>query len=143
MEPAVCDYRRGRGLLARFPDAKLVEVASHWKILQLANPGLAEDWLKVKRDDHSWREERCCNETERAFGRLYCVFIIERVPDGLCVLLRRTTESVRHRQWLDRFISCSVELCHLAKYATRSELGARHLSLDNDDCLFLTLDQSL
>ena len=25
-------------------------MASHWKILQLANPALAEDWLRVKRD---------------------------------------------------------------------------------------------
>jgi hypothetical protein len=50
MEPAVRDYPRGREVLARFHDAKLVEVASHWNIPQLADPALAEDWLKVKRD---------------------------------------------------------------------------------------------
>ena len=50
LEPAVREYARGREVLARFPDAELVEVASHWKIAQLADPALAEDWLKVKRD---------------------------------------------------------------------------------------------
>jgi len=50
LEPAVRDYPRGREVLARFPNAELVEVASHWKIPQLADPALAEDWLKVKRE---------------------------------------------------------------------------------------------
>lgn len=50
LEPAVRDYPRGREVLARFPDAELVEVASHWKIPQLADPTLSEDWLRVKRD---------------------------------------------------------------------------------------------
>jgi spore photoproduct lyase len=50
VEPAVRDYSRGREVLARFPEAQITEVASHWKIPQLADPALAEDWLKVKRD---------------------------------------------------------------------------------------------
>jgi spore photoproduct lyase len=50
MEPAVRDYQRGREILERFPGAEIVEVASHWKIAQLTDPALAEDWLKVKRD---------------------------------------------------------------------------------------------
>jgi spore photoproduct lyase len=50
METAVRDYQRGREILERFPGAEIVEVASHWKIAQLADPELAEDWLKVKRD---------------------------------------------------------------------------------------------
>ena len=50
LEPAVRAYPRGREVLVRFPDAELVEVASHWKIAQLADPALAEDWLRVKRD---------------------------------------------------------------------------------------------
>jgi len=41
---------RGRQVLARFPNAELVEVASHWKIPQLGDAALAEDWLKVKRE---------------------------------------------------------------------------------------------
>jgi spore photoproduct lyase len=40
---------RARGAGA-FPGAELVEVASHWKIPQLADPALAEDWLRVKRE---------------------------------------------------------------------------------------------
>lgn len=51
LEPAVETYRRGREVLARFPDAERIEVASHWKIPELhRNAGLAEDWLRVKRD---------------------------------------------------------------------------------------------
>jgi spore photoproduct lyase len=50
MEPAVRDYQRGREVLERFPGAEIVEVASHSKIEQLADPELAEDWLKVKRN---------------------------------------------------------------------------------------------
>jgi spore photoproduct lyase len=50
LEPAVRDYPRGREVLARFPDAERIEVASHWKIAQLSDPALAEDWLRVKRE---------------------------------------------------------------------------------------------
>ncbi len=51
LEPAVETYPRGREILARFPDAERIEVASHWKIPELhGNAGLAEDWLRVKRD---------------------------------------------------------------------------------------------
>jgi spore photoproduct lyase family protein len=51
LEPAVEQYQRGREVLARFPAAERVEVVSHWKIAELhGNAGLAEDWLRVKRD---------------------------------------------------------------------------------------------
>ena len=48
LEPAVRDYPRGREVLARLPDTELVEVASHWKIRQLAYPTLTKDWLRVR-----------------------------------------------------------------------------------------------
>lgn len=50
LEPAARAYQRGCEVLACFPNAELIEVASHWKIPQLAGPALAEDWLQVKRD---------------------------------------------------------------------------------------------
>ena len=50
LESAVVDYPRGREVLARFPEAERIEVASHWKIPQLSDPALAEDWLKIKRE---------------------------------------------------------------------------------------------
>ena len=50
LEPAVREYSRGREVLARFPDAELIEVASHWRIPQLADPALADDWLRVKHE---------------------------------------------------------------------------------------------
>ena len=50
LEPAVRDYARGRDVLDRFPDASQVEVASHWRIPELSDPALAEDWLRVKRE---------------------------------------------------------------------------------------------
>lgn len=50
MEPAVEGYARGREILARFPDAERIEVASHWKIAELhGNAGNAADWLRLKR----------------------------------------------------------------------------------------------
>lgn len=51
LEPAVRSYPRGRAVLARFPDAEQVEVASHWKIPDLTqDPDLAADWLRLKRE---------------------------------------------------------------------------------------------
>lgn len=51
LEPAVRGYERGREVLARFPDAELIEVASHWKIPELfADKELAADWLRLKRE---------------------------------------------------------------------------------------------
>ena len=50
LEPAVRLYERGRAILGRFPDARRVEVRSHWNIPGLhGNEGSAEDWLKIKR----------------------------------------------------------------------------------------------
>ena len=50
LEPAVRLYERGREILGRFPDARRVEVRSHWNIPGLhGNEGSAEDWLKIKR----------------------------------------------------------------------------------------------
>ena len=50
MEPQVEEYQRGRDVLARFPYAERIEVASHWKIPELhGNEELVRDWVKVKR----------------------------------------------------------------------------------------------
>jgi hypothetical protein len=50
-EPAALEHARGREILARFPDAERVEVASHWNIPGLhGNEGLVRDWVRVKRD---------------------------------------------------------------------------------------------
>jgi hypothetical protein len=50
LEPDVRTFARGQEILTRFPDAERVEVASHWKITELSDPALADDWLRVKRD---------------------------------------------------------------------------------------------
>jgi spore photoproduct lyase len=50
LEPAVVDHPRGREILARFPDAERIEVASHWRIPELhGDPAQASDWLANKR----------------------------------------------------------------------------------------------
>ena len=50
LEPAARLYERGRAILGRFPDARRIEVKSHWNIPGLhGNEGSAEDWLKIKR----------------------------------------------------------------------------------------------
>jgi spore photoproduct lyase family protein len=49
-EPNVSDFARGREILAKFPDAKRIEVGSHWNLPGLnGNAGNASDWLKIKR----------------------------------------------------------------------------------------------
>ncbi|PRH77968.1 spore photoproduct lyase family protein [Streptomyces solincola] len=49
-EPAAALSPRGRQVIARFPGARLVEVASHWNIPHLhGNEGRAERWVRVKR----------------------------------------------------------------------------------------------
>ena len=51
LEPAVPDYARGREILAKYPHAERIEVASHWQIPSLhGNEGSAEDWLRIKRE---------------------------------------------------------------------------------------------
>jgi spore photoproduct lyase len=48
---AVGGMRGGQQILAQYPDAELIEVASHWKISNLhGNEGSAEDWLRIKRN---------------------------------------------------------------------------------------------
>ena len=50
LEPAARNHPRGQQVLARFPGADQIEIASHWKIPQLADPALAGDWLRIKRE---------------------------------------------------------------------------------------------
>ncbi|MGY1638772.1 spore photoproduct lyase family protein [Geodermatophilus sp. SYSU D00742] len=48
-EPAALASPRGREVLARFPDAEVVEVASHWQIPELhGNAGNVDRWVRVK-----------------------------------------------------------------------------------------------
>jgi len=48
-EPDAAASPRGRQVLARFPDAELVEVPSHWQIPDLhGNEGNIERWVRVK-----------------------------------------------------------------------------------------------
>lgn len=50
-EAGVRDFARGREVLARFPDAELVEVASHQDVPGLyGNAGQVEDWVRNKRE---------------------------------------------------------------------------------------------
>jgi spore photoproduct lyase len=49
-EPTAFDYDRGQAILAKYPDAKLIEVPSHWNIPELhGNEGAVEDWNRIKR----------------------------------------------------------------------------------------------
>ncbi|MDO0929290.1 spore photoproduct lyase family protein [Streptomyces sp. TG1A-8] len=48
-EPAAAASPRGRQVLARFPDARVVEVDSHWRVPGLhGNEGNVERWVRVK-----------------------------------------------------------------------------------------------
>lgn len=51
LEPAVENYQRGREIMARYPNARRIEVASHWRIPELhGNADLVQDWNRVKRE---------------------------------------------------------------------------------------------
>jgi len=48
-EPAAVASARGRQVLARFPDAEVVEIPSHWQIPELhGNAGNVDRWVRVK-----------------------------------------------------------------------------------------------
>src|SRR5689334_15084409 len=50
LEPGVRSHARGHQILDRFPEAELIEVASHWRIPELfGNEGAARDWVRNKR----------------------------------------------------------------------------------------------
>ncbi|MFF5446385.1 spore photoproduct lyase family protein [Streptomyces sp. NPDC012888] len=50
-EPAAADSLRGRQIIARFPEARVVETDSHWRIPHLhGNEGNVERWVRVKRE---------------------------------------------------------------------------------------------
>ncbi len=50
LEPSVETFARGREILARFPDAARIPVASHWNIPELhGNEKAIADWNQVKR----------------------------------------------------------------------------------------------
>ena len=50
LEPEVYRYERGREILSQFPQAKLIEVPSHWKIAELhGNEGSIDTWISNKR----------------------------------------------------------------------------------------------
>ena len=52
VEPAALDSDRGRQVRARFPDAEVIEVASHWQIPELhGNEGNLQRWVRVKSED--------------------------------------------------------------------------------------------
>ncbi len=49
-EPVVPSYARGRDILARFSDARLIEVPSHWNIPELhGDQGSVGRWNQTKR----------------------------------------------------------------------------------------------
>jgi spore photoproduct lyase family protein len=52
VEPGALETERGRQVRRRFPDAELIEVASHWNIPELhGNAGNLQRWVRVKSED--------------------------------------------------------------------------------------------
>ncbi len=51
LEPAAAETPDGRAILEQLPDARRIEVASHWRIPELhGDPARAPEWLAVKRN---------------------------------------------------------------------------------------------
>ena len=58
-EPDVRNHKRGQEILAKYPDAKLIEVASHTQIPELFGfEGSVEDWLRNKKMCSSWEQKK-------------------------------------------------------------------------------------
>jgi spore photoproduct lyase family protein len=52
VEPAALASERGQQVRARFPDAEIIEVDSHWNIEELhGNAGNVDRWIRVKTED--------------------------------------------------------------------------------------------
>lgn len=52
VEPEALDNARGQQIRSRFPDAEIVEVASHWNIPELhGNSGNVERWVRTKAEN--------------------------------------------------------------------------------------------
>ncbi|MET7756119.1 spore photoproduct lyase family protein [Streptomyces sp. NPDC005389] len=50
-EPAAADSLRGRQIIARFPEARVIGTDSHWRIPHLhGNEGNVERWVRLKRE---------------------------------------------------------------------------------------------
>lgn len=51
LEPVVREFTRGKEILQKYHDAKIIEVPSHWQIPELhGNKGSIDDWTKIKRN---------------------------------------------------------------------------------------------
>ena len=51
LEPEVWNYQRGKEILAKYSDAKIIDVASHWKIPELHGfHGSVDDWTRIKKN---------------------------------------------------------------------------------------------
>lgn len=51
LEPEVINYARGREILEKYRDARLIEVPSHWQIPELHGfQGSVDDWIRNKRN---------------------------------------------------------------------------------------------
>src|SRR5688500_13805678 len=51
IEPGVSGIKRGQEILSKYPDAKIIEVPSHWQIPQLhGNAGSVKEWTKITRN---------------------------------------------------------------------------------------------
>lgn len=51
-EHAAMDLPRGKEVIAKFPDAEIIDVQSHWKIKELhGNEGNIDRWVRIKTED--------------------------------------------------------------------------------------------
>ncbi len=96
-EPASAASARGREILARFPDAEVIEVASHW-----GHPGVARQRGQCRAlgareggDAGPGRAQDADHTAQRTVRRLDRPRSLERVRDGVRVLLRPAPQGLR------------------------------------------------
>lgn len=118
-EPGIEQWARGRQVLARFPDAQRVEVASHQAVPELyGNAGQVGDWMRNKREVLVLGEKKSL--TARPNGRS-ADFIAPSTSNG-CALACTYCYVPRRKGYANPitvFVNIEKVLGYLARHAAR------------------------
>ena len=134
-EPNVGEYARGREILARFPDANLVEVPSHWQIPELHGDAQNDgDWLGLKRETLVLGVRKALKMEANTRSSDW---IAPSVSNGCasscsyCYVARRKG----HANPITTFVNIEAMLKYLARHAARQ--GAKTKATPADDELWV------
>lgn len=130
LEPAVVDFPRGREILDAYPDAKRVEVPSHWKIPSLhGNEGSIEDWIRIKRQTLvlGTKKSLACRPNERSSH-----FIAPSISNG-CTMACSYCYVPRRKGFanpITLFVNIEQICAHISRHAGRQGIKETEDQID-------------